>query len=132
VKDGDKVVDFVPKKWSIRDVAIPADLLALLQGQLKRKLANSNLCFPTFTGRINTKLWDSCKGIARRAGVDVAKFMPKNFRSTYATNRLRSGYELPELRDQMGHRDMHSVEHYLAAMKSEELLQSGKADAGWD
>jgi len=62
----------------------------------------------------------------------VAKFMPKNFRSTYATNRLRSGYELPELRDQMGHRDMHSVEHYLAAMKSEELLQSGKADAGWD
>jgi integrase len=30
VKDGDSVVDFIPKKWSIRDIAIPSDLMALL------------------------------------------------------------------------------------------------------
>ncbi len=80
VKDGDNAVDFIPKKWSIRDIAIPSDLMALLE-QLRAK-GKSNLCFPTRTGRINTRLWDQCKGIARRAGVDAAKFMPKNFRST--------------------------------------------------
>jgi integrase len=130
VKDGDNAVDFIPKKWSIRDIAIPSDLMALLE-QLRAK-GKSNLCFPTRTGRINTRLWDQCKRIARRAGVDAAKFMPKNFRSTYATNRLRNGYTLADIRDQMGHRDIHSVEHYLEAMRSEELVSSGKADAGWD
>ncbi len=130
VKDGDNLVDFIPKKWSIRDVAIPADLIALLQSQ--RAKSTSNLCFPTRTGRINTKLWDQCKRIAKRAGVDVAKFKPKNFRSSYATNRLRNGYTLAEIRDQMGHRDIHSVEHYLEAMRSEELVSSGRADAGWE
>jgi len=130
VKDGNTVVDFIPKKWSIRDVAIPADLIVLLEQQ--RATSKSNLCFPTRTGRINTKLWDQCKRIAHRAGVDVEKFMPKNFRSSYATNRLRNGYTLADIRDQMGHRDIHSVEHYLESMRSEELVSTGKADAGWD
>jgi len=130
VKDGYRVVDFIPKKWSIRDVAIPADLIALLEQQQAN--SKSNLCFPTRTGRINRQLWDQCKRIARSAEVDEAKFMPKNFRSSYATNRLRNGYTLADIRDQMGHRDIHSVEHYLEAMRSEELVNSGKADAGWD
>jgi integrase len=33
VKDGDSVVDFIPKKWSIRDIAIPSDLITLLEQQ---------------------------------------------------------------------------------------------------
>lgn len=130
VQDGDNVVDFIPKKWSIRDVAIPADLIALLERQ--RAKSGSELCFPTRTGRINTKLWDQCKRIAKKAKVDVEKFKPKNFRSSYATNRLRNGYTLAEIRDQMGHRDIHSVEHHLEAMRSEELVSSGRVDAGWD
>jgi hypothetical protein len=64
--------------------------------------------------------------------LDVVKFMPKNSRSSYAINRLRHGYTLADIRDQMGRRDIHSVEHYLEAMRSEELVNSGKADAGWD
>jgi integrase len=130
VKDGDNVIDFIPKKWSIRAVAIPADLMGLLQQH--RKNSKWHLCFPTRAGRINTKFWDQCKRIARKAGVESEKFKPKNFRSTFATNRLRAGYTLPEIRDQMGHRDMQSVEHYLDAMRSEELVNSGRADAGWD
>ena len=73
-----------------------------------------NVCFPTRTGGIDTKLWDECKRIARKAGLDTETFMRKNFRSSYATNRLGNGYKPPELRDQMGHRDMRSIEHYLA------------------
>ena len=57
---------------------------------------------------------------------------PKHFRSSYATNRLPNGYTLAVIRDQMGYRDIHSVEHYLEAMRSEELVRSGRADAGWD
>jgi integrase len=130
VKDGDNAIEFTPKKWSIRDIAVPADLTAALE---ERKIqSNSNLVFPTRTGRINTRLWDQCKRIAKNAGVDIAKFKPKNFRSSYATNRLRNGYSLADIRDQMGHRDIHSVEHYLEAMRSEELVSSGRADAGWD
>jgi integrase len=128
MKDGDKTIEFIPKKWSLREIAIPADLMVMLE-QLPR---TSNVCFPTNTGRINQKLWEECKAIAAKAGLDVAKFKPKNFRSSYATNRLRSGYTLADLRDQMGHRDMHSVEHYLAAMRSEDMVNSGKVDAGWD
>jgi integrase len=130
VKDGDKQVEFRPKKHSIRDVAIADDLFKLLEEL--RKMSKSHLVFPTRTGRINIRLWDSCKRIATRAGVDASKFMPKNFRSTYATNRLRQGYTLAEVRDQLGHRDMRSVEHYADALKAEELVKSGRASAGWD
>jgi integrase len=130
LQDGQNIVQFVPKKWSVRDIAIPADLMSLLTQH--KAISKWNLCFPTRNGRINTKLWDQCKKIARRAGVDETKFMPKNFRSSYATNRLRNGYTLADIRDQMGHRDIHSVEHYLEAMLSEELVTSGRADAGWD
>ena len=128
VKDGNRTIEFVPKKWSLRKVAIPTDVMAMLE-----KLPHiSNIVFPTNTGRIDQKLWEQCKTIAAKAGLDADKFMPKNFRSTYATNRLRSGYTLADLRDQMGHRDMHSVEHYAEAMRSEDLVRSGNVDDGWD
>lgn len=130
VQDGAELVEFTPKKWSVRDVAIPDDLFAQLTKL--RATSKSHLVFPTRGGRVNTKLWDACKRIARKAGLDASKFMPKNFRSTYATNRLRNGYTLTELRDQLGHRDMHSVEHYAQALTAEELVKSGAASAGWD
>jgi hypothetical protein len=38
----------------------------------------------------------------------------EEFSINYATNRLGNGYKPPELCDQMGHRDMRSIEHYLA------------------
>jgi len=131
VIDGDKAVEFTPKKCSIRDVAIPDDVVA---GLVRLKtISNSHLVFPTRSGRINTKLWDSCKRIAGRSGVTyIAKFKPKNFRSTFATNRLRNNYTLADIRDQMGHRDIHSVEHYLEALRSEDLVTSGRVDKGWD
>jgi integrase len=130
VQDGEEIVEFTPKKWSVRDVAIPDDLFALLKTH--KETTKSHLVFPTRTGRVNTKLWDACKRIARCAGLDASKFMPKNFRSTYATNRLRNGYTLTDVRDQLGHRDMLSVEHYAQALKAEELVRSGAASAGWD
>ena len=98
------MVEFRPKKDSIRDVALPDDLYLLL-----KKFGNDSMCnlvFPTRSGRANTKLWDACQRIAYQAGLDTRKFKPKNFRSTYATNRLRNGYTLAEVRDQLGHRNM--------------------------
>jgi len=77
VRDGDCIVDFIPKKWSIRDIAIPSDLIALLQQH--RAKSESNLCFPTRTGRVKGKLggptldeiWH-----ARRTGTSMPR--PKN------------------------------------------------------
>ena len=111
VKDGDRMVELRPKKDSIRDVALPDDLYLLL-----KKFKNDSMCnlvFPTRSGRANTKLWDACQRIAYQAGLDTRKFKPKNFRSTYATNLLRNGYTLAEVRDQLGHRNMGSVEHIV-------------------
>ncbi len=127
--DGDKEVEFRPKKWSVRDVALPLDLAEELKKMEAGKTCN--LVFPTWNNRVDIRLWDKCKRIAEKAGVDAKKFMPKNFRSSHATNRLRNGYTLAELRDGLGHRDLHSIEHYLAAMQPEELVRTGRVDAGW-
>ncbi|HET9183699.1 MAG TPA: tyrosine-type recombinase/integrase [Candidatus Angelobacter sp.] len=125
--DGDRQIEFRPKKWSVRSVALPLDLTEALE----RTERTCNLVFPTRHQRIDLRIWDKCKRIAQKAGLDVKKFMPKNFRSTHATNRLRNGYTLAEIREGLGHRDLHSVEHYLAAMAPDELVRTGRVDAGW-
>ncbi len=56
--------------------------------------AKCNLVFPTRNGRVNIKLLDQCKLAARRAGLEETKCKIKSFRATFATNRLRSGYDL--------------------------------------
>lgn len=48
VTDGAKVVEFRPKKHSIRDVAIPDDLFTLLKNL--KETSKSHLVFPTRTG----------------------------------------------------------------------------------
>jgi integrase len=111
-------------------IVFPASLVPLL-GDLK-KAAKCNLVFPTRNGRVNIKLLDQCKLVARRAGLDEMKAKIKSFRATFATNRLRSGYDLATVREQLRHRDLKSIEHYLDYVKNEELLATGKVDSGWD
>ena len=125
--DGERKIEFRPKKWSVRTVPLPIDVMEALD-KIDR---TCNLVFPTCRQRIDLRLWDKCKRIAQNAGLHVKKFMPKNFRSTHATNRLRNGYTLAEIREGLGHRDLHSVEHYLAAMAPDELVRTGRVDAGW-
>lgn len=90
------------------------------------------MIFPTQNGRVNIKLLDQCKLVAKREGLDESRCKIKSFRATFATNRLRSGYDLGTVREQLRHRDLKSIEHYIDYVKNEQLIESGRADSGWD
>jgi integrase len=131
VQDGDTEKVWGPKHGSEGKVAIPAELIPRLE-KLKAS-SKDTLLFPTREGRVNIKLLDQCKLVAKRAGFDERKWNIKSFRSTFATNRLRNGhYDLATIREQLRHRDQKSIEHYLDYLSNEELIKSGKVDAGWD
>ncbi len=130
LQNGDEKKVWAPKHGSEGVIVFPASLVPLLE-DLKKK-ATCNLVFPTRNRRVNIKLLDQCKLVAARAGLDEAKFKIKSFRATFATNRLRSGYDLATVREQLRHRDLKSIEHYLDYVKNEELIATGKVDSGWD
>jgi integrase len=131
VQDGDTKKVWGPKHGSEGTVAIPAELVPRLE-KLKA-CSKYSLLFPTRNGRVNIKLLDQCKLVAKRAGLDESKWKIKSFRSTFATNRLRNGhYDLSTIREQLRHRDQKSIEHYLDYLSNEQLIKTGKVDAGWD
>lgn len=119
-----------PKHGSEGKIVFTADLVPLLE-KLKTE-SKCNLVFPTRNCRVNIKLLDQCKLVAKRAGLDQSKWKIKSFRATFATNRLRNGYDLATVREQLRHRDLSSIEHYADYVKNEELIATGKVDAGWD
>jgi integrase len=47
---------------------------------------------------------DRCEAVAKRAGLDPAKFDLKAFRSTYATRMLRQGFDVRTVQYWMGHK----------------------------
>jgi integrase len=69
----------------------------------------------------------SAAAIARRAGLDPTTCWLKKFRATAATNWLRSrelggkGWDIGFVRQQLGHEDLKSIEHYIATVRNEEL-----------
>lgn len=131
LQNGDEKKAWGPKHGSEGIIVFPASLVPLLE-DLKKK-SKCNLVFPTRNGRVNIKLLDQCKLVARRAGLDETKWKIKSFRATFATNRLRGGrYDLATVREQLRHRDLKSIEHYLDYVKNEELIATGKVDSGWD
>jgi integrase len=120
-----------PKHGSEGAVVLPECVVEPLN-RLKAS-SKRNLVFPTRSGRVNIKLLDQCKLVAKRAGfANWASWKIKSFRSTYATNRIRNGFDLPTVRKQMRHRDLKSIEHYAKFVEDEKLIASGKVDAGWD
>jgi integrase len=130
MKNGDEKKQWSPKHGSEGEVALPQDVVPLLE-KLKEK-ARCNLLFPTRSGRVNIKLLDQCKLVATRAGLDPSKWKIKSLRSTYATSRLRSGYDIATVREQLRHKDSKSVEHYIDFLKNEDLIKTGAVDKGWD
>ena len=65
--------------------------------------------------------------IAKRAGLDPTTCWLHKFRATCATDWLRSkdlggrGFDIGFVRQQLGHRDLQSIEHYLALVKLESV-----------
>jgi hypothetical protein len=85
--------------------------MAELQKYTRR--ANCPFVFPSPTGNREQHMLDHCKAIARRAGLDPAKFHLKTFRSTFATRMLRKGFDVRTVQHWMGHKSLETTMRYL-------------------
>ena len=114
------------KTGASRVVWISKELMdRLLLKKASRRL--SKLLFGSSNGKPDYHLWDRLKAIAKRAGLDPTTVWLHKFRATAATNWLRSeqlggkGWDIGYVRQQLGHEDMKSIEHYIAVVKNEEM-----------
>ncbi|MBV9770307.1 MAG: hypothetical protein JOZ32_12100 [Bryobacterales bacterium] len=64
---------FYPKRWEERQVPARAELIAELQKQTRRP--NCQFVFPSPAGNREQHMLDRCKAVAKRAGLDPAKFI---------------------------------------------------------
>jgi len=109
-----------------RLVYVPKSLMDRLMAW-KAKPRASKLLFGTLKGKPDHHLWDRLKAIAQRAGIDPTTVWLHKFRSTAATNWLRSehlggkGWDIGYVRQQLGHEDMKSIEYYIALVRNEEM-----------
>jgi integrase len=114
------------KTGDARTVLIPKALMDRLQGR-KAAPRPSSLLFGAGTGKPDWHILDRLKSIAGRAGIDPSKATLHRFRATCATDWLRSkdlggrGFDIGFVRQQLGHRDLQSIEHYLALVKLESV-----------
>lgn len=102
---------FYPKRWEERQIPAPAELIAELQKHTHRP--NSQFVFPSPTGNREQHMLDRCKAVAKRAGLNPAKFDLKTFRSTYATRMLRQGFDVRTVQHWMGHKSLETTMRYL-------------------
>ena len=113
------------KTGSSRNVGVSKELMDRV---LRRKATKrtSRLLFGTSLGKPDYHVWDRLKAIAKRAGLDPTTVWVHKWRATAATNWLRSkelggkGWDIGYVRQQLGHEDMKSIEHYIAIVSNEQ------------
>lgn len=113
------------KTGGTRNVRVSKELMDKL---LLRKASTrpSKLLFGTSNGKPDYHLWDCLKAIAKRAGLDPTTVWVHKLRATGATNWLRSkelggkGWDIGYVRQQLGHEDLKSIEHYISIIRNEE------------
>jgi integrase/recombinase XerD len=114
------------KTGSSRNVLVSQELMDRLMRR-KDTCRLSKILFSTATGHPDYHFLDNLKAIAKRAGLDPTTVWLHKWRATAATNWLRSkelggrGWDIGFVREQLGHEDMKSIEHYIAVVRKEEL-----------
>jgi integrase len=83
------------------------------RGKDPTRRPNCQFVFPSPTGNREQHMLDRCKAVAKRAGLDAAKFDLKTFRSTYATRMLRQGFDVRTVQHWMGHKSLETTMRYL-------------------
>jgi site-specific recombinase XerD len=115
------------KTGSSRNVGVSRELMDRLLQRKATKRA-SRLLFGTSLGKPDYHLWDRLKAIAQRAGLDPTTVWVHKWRATAATNWLRSkelggkGWDIGYVRQQLGHEDLKSIEHYICTIRNEERV----------
>jgi len=125
--DGNLLYRYAAKADSERAVPISRELM----DRIVRHMASHQhrLVFCTRSGKPDTHFWDKAKSIAKRAGLDSARFNLKKFRATQATEWLRPkwlggfGYDMPTVKRLLGHeKDSDSVWSYVRRVENESLV----------
>ncbi len=106
---------FSPKRREEREVPVPKILIQLLA--IHPHFKESRFVFPSPRGNRELHMLDKCKEIARRAGLDPARFDLRKFRSTYATKMLRAGFDVRTVQHWMGHKSLETTQRYLSPAK---------------
>jgi integrase len=105
------ILGFYPKRWEEREVPAPSELIAQLSKHTRRP--HCAFVFPSPTGNREQHMLDRAKAVAKRGGLDPAKFDLKTFRSTYATRMLRAGSDVRTVQHWMGHKSLETTMRYL-------------------
>ena len=124
---------FMTKNGKTRHVwATPRDLMDKLLA-LKASKRPSRLLFGTANGLPDYHMLDTLRSIARRAGIEPSRCWLHKFRSTCATNWLRSkrlggeGHDMGLVREWLGHDDYKSIERYFAIAREEEMIEADES-----
>lgn len=119
VRDGKGGVD--------RTVGIGRGLLSALNEWIERrdeKTSNCSYLFPTQNGNQLSRqhLHRSVKRAAKRADLrEAQEFYPHCLRHSFATNWLRDGGDLENLRRAMGHASLNTTQKYLQLVDDEHV-----------
>jgi len=130
--------NWMTKTGQDRNIVISPELMDRL---IERSAAPrpSTLLFPTSQGLPDYHMLDKLKAIGRRAGIDPCRLKLHMLRATTATYWIRSkdlggmGRDITVVRQQLGHSDFKSIEHYISYVRTEELayrehLANGKGN----
>ena len=113
-----KEYGFSPKNYKGREIPIPTKLVKSLK-KWKTKATDCQLLFPTSGCKPKMNFLDSCKAIAKRAGLNPDDFWLHKFRATFATWALWAGVDLRTVQLWMGHTDIESTMRYLKPNRSQ-------------
>jgi integrase len=111
---------FRPKGWETRTVPLADALASRLESRRKEAKA-TDLVFPTRSGKLNNKMLQACKRIARRSGQEETQWWLHKFRATFCTMHADAGVPLPTLQMWMGHKDIATTMRYIRPNRSPEI-----------
>lgn len=101
-------------------------MIPLEQGLYKKLLLwqmmnpKKRFMFDTGNDKPDTHFLETCKVIAKRAGMDRTKFKVHRFRDTFATWALRRCVDLRTVSDWLGHANIELTQKYLAPMQGKQ------------
>jgi integrase len=121
------------KTGATRNVLVSKELMDRLLAR-KDTRRPSKLLFGAHTGKVDHHILERLKTAAKRAKIDPTTVDLHKFRATAATTWLRlkelggKGWDIGFVRQQLGHADLASIEHYIALVRSDELAMREQKD----